>query len=366
MNPVFFGASSARAYFFALAACFLMLSAQGRSQESFQTKSKPKPTKGQPAPAKPAARAEQPEDESIPTEIQIIPLKSANAADAAELLKVMLGMKTPEGQEAGGRYVPIAVDQRTNSLIVSAPADQIDKIRTIVKKLDVISDNEPPAQRPSVIPLRSLEPDETLKEALRLVLVGQGGNFTVDRERKAVIVSCDEKTKQVVTALLEDLEKQSQRKRGTTRSSPQVQVRVVWLVNDVPHQEASKLPDDLKEVLPGLAKLGIDKPRLAAQTMVNVTSGTRFQTRGVARLDSPCQFSVSGQFLGVTEPPQLHIDIRATRPRQAGADEICSLQTQISAPPGQLVVLGMTPTEAATSVFVIQVLVDWRAPPRDG
>jgi len=358
MIPVFSHASFFRAHLLALATCFVMLAGQGRAQDSFQ--SKPKPAK--PAPAKPGAKAEQPEDEDSPAEVQIIPLKSANAADVAELLKVMLGMKTPEGGEAGGRYVPIAVDQRTNSLIVSAPASQIERIRSIIKKLDVVGDNEPPAQRPSVIPLRSLEPDASLQEALRQVLTGQG-NFTVDRQRKVLIVSCDERTKQAVTALLEDLEKQGQKQRGTTaQSTPQVQVRVVWLVNDIPHQESAKLPDDLKEVLPGLAKLGIDKPRLAAQTLVNVTYGTRFQTRGVARLDAPCQFSVSGQFTGTSEPPKLHIDIHANRLPQAGPGEICSLQTEISAPPGHLVVLGVTPTEASTSVFVVQVLVDWRAP----
>jgi hypothetical protein len=352
MNPSY--VVPVRAYFLALAACFLMLGDQGKGQEPLQTKTKPKTSKVQSAPTKP--------EDSKTTEIQVIPLKSANAVEAAELLKVMLGMKTPEGAEAGGRYIPIAVDQRTNSLIVSAPADQIERIATIVKKLDVISDKEPPAQRPSVIPLRSLEPNEALQEALRLVLINQG-NFTVDRQRKAVILSCDEKTKQVVTALLEELEKQSERQRGTTKSNSQVQVRVVWLVNDGPHQEASKLSDDLKEVLPGLAKLGIDKPRLAAQTLVNVTSGTKFQTRGVARLDSPCQFSVSGQFTGSNEPPKLYVDIRANRVPQAGPPgEICSLQTEISAPPGHLVVLGVTPTEASTSVFVVQVLVDWRAP----
>jgi hypothetical protein len=362
MNPVSSHSSSVRAYFLALSVFFFMLSTHAKSQEAPQTKSKSKPTKSQPAGTKPGSKADQPEDGSKQTEIQIIPLKSANAAETAELLKVMLGMKTPEGDETGGCYIPIAVDLRTNSLIVSATADQIERIVTIVKKLDVISDNEPPAQRPSVIPLRSLEPNESLREALRLVLTGQG-NFTVDRQRKALILSCDEKTKQVVTALLGDLEKQSEKQQGTTKPNPQIQVRVVWLVNDVPHQEASKLPDDLKEVLPGLAKLGIDKPRLAAQTLVNVTSGTKFQTRGIARLDSPCQFSVNGQFTSDNEAPKLHIDIRANRVPQAGPPgEICSLQTEISAPPGHLVVLGVTPTEASTSVFVVQVLVDWRAP----
>jgi len=360
MNPVFFHASCVRAYVLVLAAWLVILDDPGWTQEPAQTKSKPKAAKVQPAPGKPGAKAEQPGEESSPSEIEIIPLKSASAVDAAELLKVMLGIKSSDGMWAGGRYVPIAVDQRTNSLIVSAPTDQMDKIRTIVKKLDVVSDNEPPALRPSVIPLRSLQPDETLRGALRLVLTGQG-NFTVDRQRKALILSCDEKTKQIVTSLLEDLEKQSEKQRGTSQSNPQVQVRVVWLVNDVPHQEGAKLPDDLKEVLPGLVKLGIDKPRLAAQTLVNVTSGTHFQTRGVARLDSPCQFSVSGQFTGSNEPPKLHIDIHANRLPQAGPGEICSLQTEISAPLGHMVVLGVTPTEATTSVFVVQVLADSRA-----
>src|SRR6516225_4287002 len=131
MIPVFFYASSARVYLLALSACLLMLSAQGRSQEPAQTKAKPKPTKVQPSPAKPVD-----ETEPKPTEFQIIPLKSANAVDVAELLRVMLGMKNSEGEEIGGPYVPIAIDRRTNSLIVSAPTDKMDKIRSFVNKLD--------------------------------------------------------------------------------------------------------------------------------------------------------------------------------------------------------------------------------------
>src|SRR5262249_27218890 len=157
--------------------------------------------------------------------------------------------------------------------IVSAPTDKMDKIRSVVNKLDVASkldaasDNEP-AQQPIVVPLRFVEPDKTLEEALRLLFPPSGfgpghGNFTLDRQRKAVILWGEERETKAATEILDKLEKQSAKESG--KSNPQVQVRVVWLVNDVPHQEASKLPEDLKEVLPALAKLGIEKPRLAAQ-----------------------------------------------------------------------------------------------------
>jgi hypothetical protein len=38
------------------------------------------------------------------------------------------------------------------------------------------------------------------------------------------------------------------------------------------------------------------------------------------------------------------------------AAQICNLQTQITTPLGHAVVLGVTPTESMTSVFVVQVL----------
>src|SRR5947207_9174901 len=92
-----------------------------------------------------------------------------------------------------------------------------------------------------------------------------------------------------------------------------VQVRLVWLVNGLAREDAPPLPDDLKEVLPGLAKLGIDKPRLAAQTLVNVTPNTEFVAQGVAKLDGPCQFVATGRFNDKKETPGLTINIRAAR-----------------------------------------------------
>jgi hypothetical protein len=213
-----------------------------------------------------------------------------------------------------------------------------------------------------------------------MVFAGSGGgNFSLDRQRKSVLIYADRKTTDIVEALLSRLEdvQAAAAKPGARGAAADVQVRVVWLVNGPAKDEAPPLPDDLKEVLPGLAKMGIDRPRLAAQTLVNVMPNSEFQAKGVAKLDGYCHFSVTGMYGGQPEAA-LRITIQASRepalpsnavapPGQPGrggffrqTEEICNLQTVITAPPGHFVVLGMTPsstpTETLTSVFVVQAL----------
>jgi hypothetical protein len=89
---------------------------------------------------------------------------------------------------------------------------------------------------------------------------------------------------------------------------------------------------------------------------VSVTPNAPFQTLGVAKLDAPCEFTVTGRLTDKTELPGLHISITADCERPGKRQRLCNLETNISAPLGHLVVLGVTPTDASTSVFVVQVL----------
>src|SRR5262249_29638613 len=152
---------------------------------------------------------------------------------------------------------------------------------------------------------------------------GEGhGNFAVDRQRRQVILSADMNTRKIVEALLARLED-----RAPGQTDQDMQVRVVWLVNGLAREDAPAPPDDLKEVLPSLAKLAIDRPRLAGQTLVNVTPTTReFQAKGTARLDVPCPFSVTGRLSDKKQTPVLEVSIRASR--LDSKEEICSLQTE--------------------------------------
>jgi hypothetical protein len=222
--------------------------------------------------------------------------------------------------------------------------------------------------------------EEALKAAIGL---NPTARLAVDRQRKTVILSADQLTIAKVEALLARLEDVQREQREPEAVPTELQVRIVWLVSGLKAPEdpelksaaAPKPPDDLKDVVAELAKLGIDKPRLAAQTVINTIPNTQFTTQGSAVLDTPCQVSFTGMVSGKKEAPALQIAIQATReiPQRAGGGgfqgggfqggrvgmssaQICNLQTTITTPLGHAVVLGVTPTETMTSVFVVQVL----------
>ncbi len=255
--------------------------------------------------------------------------------------------------------IRLVADVRTNTVLVSAPPADLARVKDIIQKLDIPAPERAP-KRLSVFPLRSIEADKSLEAALQLVFTGTDGTFALDQRRKLVIVSADQPTTDAVGALLTRLENTAD---AGARPGQDVQVRVVWLVNSQVRDDAPALSDDLNEVLPTLAKLGIARPRVAAQALINVTPNAQFQTRGVATLDGPCQFTVTGRYSDKREPAGLEITIGAMRPRGQGPQDLCNIQTEISAPPGHLVVLGATPTEALTSAFVVQVLRPEAKPP---
>jgi hypothetical protein len=269
-------------------------------------------------------------------------------ADAEGVAQVLANLNAPPGVTPGPRgrigAISISVDQRINSIIVSAPSGKVAEIKALVTKLDVPqkSRSQPTVR---VFPLRFAEPDKSLEAALELA-IGRPGQFTIDRLRKQVIVSTND------DALLKQVQELLARLDIATseRSSGDVQVRIVWLVQGRGEEFAAP-PEDLKDVLPALAKLGIEKPRLAANTMVNASPNSQFRVDGIANVGETVHLSVTGQFVDRADPASLHISIKAN----GNNGEICNLSTDISAPMGHLVVLGVTPTRETTSVFVVQV-----------
>jgi hypothetical protein len=295
----------------------------------------------EPEKTKPGADAPKPGD------FHVIPLRYTKATDVARILQEAYGTK------GGESAVRVVAEPITNQVLVSASPAQLAEIKGVLAKIDVAGDNEL-VRRLQVYELRALEPDKALEDALRLVVSGSaGGNFAVDRARKLVIVSGSERTLKEVEALLVRLDDR------VARPVEDVQVRVVWLANNPNREEkATPPPDDLKEMLPFLAKLGVDQPRLVTQTLVNVTPNAEFRAKGVAKLNNPCRFSVTGTLGFKKDMPSQGISLVATRQREPdkAVEEVCDLQTEINAPLGHLVVLGVTPTDSTTSVFVVQVL----------
>jgi hypothetical protein len=286
--------------------------------------------------------------ETRPTLIlEVVQLKHANAENIAEALR---NVNVSKGTDSGLRLV---ADPVTNSLILRGSADRIREVREVLGKLDVEGpDATAVRQKLSVFDLRSVEPDGALQSALQVV-IGKGSanaNFSIDQARKTVIVSADPATTDAVRTLLERLET-----LGTTQGGGDFLVRIVWLLNG--QNDGDKLPappSDLKEMLPGLVKFGFDQPRVAAQVVVNAQLNNTFQAKGIA---DKVDLSVSGRLNSRTPSPGLDVTIQAI---SNDRERNCKLQTDVSAPVGHLVVLGVTPFGTRSSAFVLQVL------PKDG
>jgi hypothetical protein len=320
---------------------------------------------------------QKPPPEDPPAEkvdFQVFRLRHVNALEISQVLGELFGTgggRGPRGGPGGGFVSPriaVANDDRTNSLIVKAAAADMAMIERLIRTLDV-GGLDKARHAIKVFTLRHIEPDQSVEEALKAIIgPSSTARLAVDRRRKTVVLSADETTILTVQAVLERLE---DAQREPEAVPGELQVRIVWLVSGLTREDAPKPPEDLKDVVAELAKLGIDKPRLAAQTVINTMPNTQFTTQGSAVLDTPCQVSFMGMVSGKKEAPALQIAIQATRetPQRTGGGgfqggrvpgmssaQICNLQTTITTPLGHAVVLGVTPTETMTSVFVVQVL----------
>jgi Bacterial type II/III secretion system short domain len=278
--------------------------------------------------------------------VEVIRLKHAGAQQIAATLHDLYHFQQ---SNSGLRLVP---EHATNSIVVRASVNQIQEIRETIAKLDVEAPEAPAVRKISVFDLRSVEPDEALLKSLRVVVPESSSNeLALDRARKVVIVAADPVTTDSVRALLARLET-----LGTSSPDEDFQVRVIWLVDTEGRRKEAREragqtpPSDLNEVLPGLVKLGIREPRVHAQLLVNAQPNKRFEVKGI--VGSSEQVSVSGRVNNRAQPPSVDITIDA----RLGGTELCHLQTEISAPPGHFVVLGVTPQDQTGSAFVVQMI----------
>jgi hypothetical protein len=282
------------------------------------------------------------------SEVHSFTLTYAKATDVVSLVKELMGNPRDGG-------LAVAADVASNTVVVAGPAAEVSKIKDLIQRLEMVSkdvDNFGQAQQIWVIPLKNIEPDQTVVDALKLVVKGGRGDFAVDPVGNRVLLSTSAQTYKTAQMLLETLDQPG---RFSSKNMA-VGVRVVWLASGLARDDTTAPPDDMKELLPGLAKIGIDRPRLVAQTLTAATGNAEFQTKGSAKLDVPCQFSVMGRFTD-KEMRTLEIAIQVTGEAAGkGQNEICKIRTDITAPPGHFVVLGATPSNTVTNVFAIQIL----------
>jgi hypothetical protein len=282
-------------------------------------------------------------------EQRVYALRNATASDVARMLREVFF--TPPGRT--GRLT-ISVDDRTNSVILSGSAADLMEAEAVLNKIDI-----PGAGAASgrlelrVFALRHREPDATLDSALRMLIENRPGRFVVDRSRRQVLLHADQLTAELVEAVLSRLDVPAEVKAlvGTD-----LEVRVSWVVSG-PTRDGGKALDEFREATAELGRLGLDKPRLAAQVAVSTVPDAHFETTGLAAVEgSPSLFAVTGNVVDRKDAAGLDIDVSVTRvPTRQGGAPVCRLHSQVTAPFDRPLVLGTAPTEALKSAFVILV-----------
>ena len=181
------------------------------------------------------------QDPGKTTEVAAFALRNTRAADVQRALMAFF--------HGNGRPMvcTFIIDDRSNSIIVNAPPEEMAKIKTILSKLDAPLPDGEAVRGPHVFRLEGIEPNQALEETLRLVFKkSENGNFALDPQRRLLIVSADENTIKTVARLLASL---AEHQESSPRSL-EMQVRVVWLVSGLTREDAAAPPDDLKEILP--------------------------------------------------------------------------------------------------------------------
>jgi hypothetical protein len=281
--------------------------------------------------------------------MSVFQVKHVQAAQLGRMIQEIWG--------GGTRHaLRFSTDERTNTLVVVADPDDTAQVKRLVSAMDVNrGDYNKNELRSEVFSLKYIPADSNLEQELGVAI---SGSVKVDAARKDVIVWGDEKAIQAVERMLVRLD----RPQAKLATAPDMQVRIVWLASGLTRKETPGPPDDLKDVVAELNKLGIDNPRLVTQAIVTAQLGKQFRVEGLAGLDQPYRLSINGTVIGggTGEPNRLQISVNATQatatPAPPFLNQIGRVETEITAPLGHSVVLGMTPTATSTSVFVVQIL----------
>lgn len=246
--------------------------------------------------------------------------------------------------------VRLVDDPSTNTLFISGDAQDIALIAGFAEQMDRQRSNAPAKQEAlRVLSLNGLESTDAFERGLRTILPT---HVALDRERGVLIVPGDEHVVHAVQAYLDEYRKVLQDRQPP----PRVRLRLVWLASNAPPEVTTALPEDLKDVTKELAGIGVTDLHLLCQFAVTIATGSHFEIKGATPVGG-ATLTAGGalsQAIGDLSALELSLAVRSTR-SQANST-MCELSSRTTIRRGQYLVLGVTPMNKATSVFVVQLL----------
>jgi len=298
-------------------------------------------------PSKPEAAA----NASVPGENKKVliayPLNYVDGKDVLQCVRTF----SPEAQ--------VTIDSTRKRVIVFASHTAHQRLMDLLKKIDV-----PPAEEESQLKVFSLvnANASSMSSLLSRIASNKEVKIAADLRTNSLLAVGPPDQLQVIAALLMSLDEKSDRELHLPNKT--YRVRIVWFAEGPPNDKAVKLDNGLQVVQDELSRIGIKAIRQMGQTMVSAAPQGDFNIGcSVVLGDGPADLEINGNLDMRRETPHLKIEIsvgrdQALADRDAGTTrpvQVVNLATEIIAPLGHYVVLGVTPVQEKTLAFAVQV-----------
>jgi hypothetical protein len=300
------------------------------------------------------------------SQISVYQLHHIEARNAVLSLQSLLGLSESSG-------VRVDADPKSNRLFLYAPLATQLQVKGVLERLD--APPEPGGdQQVKVFELYNSDAT-TLAETVSGLLDAEEVTISVDPRSNSLIAKGPEGILMMLEALLLRLDEQEEHEKRTPPSTT-YHVRVVWLASGLPEGIGTEPADDLSDVLAELAKVGVTGVRQVGQAMIHTLPDGRFQITCSPMLgEAQTEMNISGEleerhgmpyldiqvsakqvvYVPASPDPRLGPDHPQATPKQLAHEGLIDLETEIAAPLGHYVVLGVTTVRETTSVFVVRI-----------
>lgn len=261
------------------------------------------------------------------------------------------------------KSVRVAVDARSNSLIVNATQEDLATIEAILKRLEETAPRQihwqvfkPKHLNVSVTgsAMRKMFPEVRVQE---------------DSRSGKLLFEADEHQAKQIVAALDELDTEMKilpPSKPDPPPTPDWQLRIVWIVEkDAPDSTEDAIPSDLKAPIQKLKeKTGIKEVKSVAQSLVNITGqDPEFKTFGTAKIDSSnnAQLQVACQgnvyYDENNENPTLNIKAVVSPVGEEKENKrLTEMDASIAIKPKRPVIIGMNSINGKGSIVVVEMI----------
>lgn len=199
--------------------------------------------------------------------IEIIGLRYADAAQVIETINSLDQQNMQKIQSPGGNIAAIVEDARSNSIVVSGPAEERARLRALIERLDVPADNLRAAQ---VIYLKHAEAVDLQKI---IKTIGDKLLKTTGKNPQPFEVEADEATNALIVSAAPGLMVEVQSVIDKL-DVPRAQVQVEGIIAEIGSGRATELGFEWKTAIPGSqAVYAISRPSLGGSATSSIPSG---------------------------------------------------------------------------------------------